>query len=285
MRVLAADIGGTSIRAALVDEEGTIFERASAATPADPGEGYAVLDGFWSRLDPSAPRAVVIAGGLNGRTGELTQSPNLPGWEGTFPGKELGATALNDANGALLGEAWIGALKGRDSAALLTLGTGVGGALLLHGELWVGREGCAGEIGHVSVRPDGPPCLCGNRGCLELYAGARGIAKAAGTQSAQEAAELARSGELRSRSAWYKAGEALGISIAGLANLLNPEAVCLGGGVAASFDLLIGPLRREIESRTFRLAREDLEVVPAALGSDSGLLGAARAALNEATWV
>ena len=281
MIVLSADIGGGSIRAARVDNAGTILDRSEAPTPPEPQEGYATLRHLWQELGPAGRSAVVIAGGLREGTGELTQSPNLPAWEGTRPGEELGCIALNDANGALLGEAWKGALIGKDSAVLLTLGTGVGGGVLLGGKLWTGHLGSAGEIGHVPVHPDGPPCPCGGHGCLELYASARSVAKAAGTQTAREAADLAREGEPRALSAFRKAGESLGIALAGIANVLNFEVICIGGGLSAAFDLLEATLRKELKSRAFRLATERLEVVPAALGGDAGLIGAARAALED----
>jgi glucokinase len=282
VNVLAADVGGTSIRAHLVSEDGRSLARRAAPTPQDPAEGIALLRSFWDELGGAAARALVIAGGIRAATGEITQSPNLPRWEGTRPGEALSCVVLNDANGALVGEAWKGALVGRRSAILLTLGTGVGGGVLLEGRLWTGARGSAGEIGHVPVRPDGPPCGCGGRGCLELYASARAVAKAAGTRDAEEAARLAREGEPRSRGAFARAGEALGIALAGAVNVLNPEAICLGGGMAAAFDLLEPHVRAELATRAFRLATEALEIVPAALGGDAGILGAAKAALDAA---
>ncbi|MHC4223385.1 MAG: ROK family protein [Planctomycetota bacterium] len=280
MKVLAADIGGTTIRAALIDSQGAILDRGSGPTPQDPIQGYALLRRLWSDLGPADGSGLVVAGGISAQSGEITQSPNLPEWEGTHPGEQLNCVALNDANGALLGEAWQGALQGIRSAVLLTLGTGVGGAVMVEGTLWIGSTGCAGEIGHTSIRPDGPRCLCGGRGCLELYASATGVAKTAGTKDSQEAARLARTGEPQARGAFEKAGEALGIALANVANILNPEAVCLGGGLAGSFDLLEVPLWIELKARAFRLATEKMRVVPAQLGGDAGLLGAARLALT-----
>jgi predicted NBD/HSP70 family sugar kinase len=160
MNVLAADIGGASLRAALVGEGGAIAERRARAAPRDPADGVTQLRAYWDALGPAAGRALVVAGGIRDSDGEITQSPNLPRWEGTHPGRYLDCTVLNDTNGALLGEAWLGALRGKRSALMLTLGTGVGGAVLLDGALWTGATGCAGEIGHV-------PALEGH---LEMYA-------------------------------------------------------------------------------------------------------------------
>ncbi|MHC4550430.1 MAG: ROK family protein [Planctomycetota bacterium] len=270
MKVLAADVGGTSLRAALVEDDGKILARRAGATPQDPDEGVALLRAFWNELGPAAAAALVVAGGIRSRDGEITQSPNLRRWEGTRPGHALGCEVLNDANGALLGEAWLGALRARRSALLLTLGTGVGGAVLCDGELWTGSTGCAGEIGHVPVKESH----------LERYASARAVARAAGTADARAAADAARQGDARAAAAFEQAGAALGIVLAGLVNVFNPEAICLGGGMAAALDLFQGPLQAELSARAFKLALEGLEIVPAALGGDAGLLGAARAALR-----
>jgi glucokinase len=270
MNVLAADIGGASLRAALVGRGGAILGRRAGPTPQDPAEGVALLRGYWDALGPAEGRALVVAGGIRASDGEITQSPNLPRWEGTHPGRELDCVVLNDTNGALLGEAWLGALCGKRSALMLTLGTGVGGAVLLDGKLWTGATGCAGEIGHVPV-PEGH---------LEMCASAVAVAKAAGTPDARLAADAARRGDARAADAFRRAAEALGLVLAGLVNVFNPEAICIGGGMAAAWDLLEEPVWAVVRARAFRLAQEGLEIVTAALGGDAGLLGAARAALT-----
>jgi glucokinase len=270
MNVLAADIGGASLRAALVGEGGAIVERRAGATPRDPADGVTQLRAYWDALGPAAGRALVVAGGIRDSDGEITQSPNLPRWEGTHPGRYLDCTVLNDTNGALLGEAWLGALRGKRSALMLTLGTGVGGAVLLDGALWTGATGCAGEIGHV-------PALEGH---LEMYASASAVAKAAGTPDARLAADAARRGDARAADAFERAAEALGLVLAGLVNVFNPEAICIGGGMSAAWDLMEEPVRAAVRTRAFRLAQEGLEIVTAELGGDAGLLGAARAALD-----
>jgi glucokinase len=280
VRVLAADIGGSSIRAALLLDDGKVLERREELTPEDPAEGYALLRGLWLELGPADATALVVAGGIRKTTGEITQSPNLLRYEGTRPGEELGCEVLNDANGALLGEAWLGALKEVRTAVLLTLGTGVGGAVMLDGRLWTGTTGSAGEIGHVCVHPEGPPCPCGGRGCLELYASASAVARAADTKDAKEAAERARRKQPQAQVAFETAGESLGIALASVVNVLNPEAICIGGGMVGALDLFEDALRTELTRRAFRLATERLEIVPAALGGDAGLYGAASLALQ-----
>lgn len=275
---LAADVGGTSLRAALVSPEGEILDRRSAPTPPDPLHGIALLRSLWNELGSSTARAIVIAGGIRARTGEITQSPNLPKWEGTRLGAELSCDVLNDANGAILGEAWLGGLRGAKAALMLTLGTGVGGGILLDGKVWSGATGCAAELGHVAVRPDGPKCGCGSTGCLEMYASATAVKKAAGAPDAEEAARRARAGDAKARAAFDAAADALGVVLAGLVNAFNPEAIALGGGMAGAFDLLAPRIEALIAARAFKLAREGLRLVPAKLGGDAGLLGAARAA-------
>jgi glucokinase len=276
--VLAADIGGTRLRVALVDAKGEIVDRRDGLTPPDPLDGIRLLRSFFGELGPASASAIAIAGTIRASTGEVTQSPNLPRWDGVRLGAELSCEVLNDANAAVLGEAWVGALGGTRAALLLTLGTGVGGGILLDGRLWTGATGAAGELGHVAVRPDGPECGCGSSGCLETYASGPAIARAAGAPDAKEAERRARAGDAKARAAFDAAAEALGVVLAGLVNAFNPEAIAIGGGMVGTFDLLAPRIEAQVAARTFRLAREGLRIVPCKLGKDAGLLGAARAA-------
>jgi glucokinase len=261
-----------------VDETGEIVDRRDGTTPPDPLRGIEQLRSFWRELGPADASAVAIAGAIRTSTGEITQSPNLPRWDGVRLGAELSCEVLNDANAAILGESWVGGLRGTKAAILLTLGTGVGGGLLLDGKLWTGATGAAAELGHVAVRPDGPRCGCGSTGCLEMYASGTAIAKAAGAPDAKEAERRARAGDARARAAFDGAADALGVVLSGLANAFNPEAIALGGGMAPAFDLLAPRVEALIAARAFKLAREGLRIVPAKLGKNAGLLGAARAA-------
>jgi glucokinase len=278
--LVVADVGGVWTRAAKVDGTGGVLERRRAETPQDPVEGIALVERLWKDLGPGDARAIAVAGGIRTQTGEVTQSPHLPRWEGTRPGERLGCPVVNDGNAAILGEAWRGALHGRKTALLVTVGRDIGGGLLVGGRLWVGAAGCAGEIGHVTVRPGGEPCACGNFGCLEAYANDTAIAKEAGHPDLERAVAAARSGDARAVGAFDQAAATLGIALAAAANLLNPEAICLGGAFASAFDLVEHRVRRELRSRAFRLAVEDLALVPARLGDDAGLLGAAWVALG-----
>jgi glucokinase len=278
VKALAADIGGTRLRAALVDDRGEILDRRDGLTPPDPLDGVALLRSLWGELGRADASALAIAGSIRSSTGELVQSPNLPRWEGVRLGAELSCEVLNDANAAALGEAWVGGLRGTGAALLFTLGTGVGGGILLDGRLWTGATGAAAELGHVAVRPDGPRCGCGSTGCLEMYASGTAIAKAAGAPDAKEAERRARAGDARASAAFDAAADALGIVIAGLVNAFNPEAIAIGGGMVPTFDLLAPRIEALIASRAFKLAREGLRIIPAKLGKNAGLLGAARAA-------
>jgi glucokinase len=281
-RVLAADVGGTSLRVALVDARGRILARREARTPADGAAGLDRLASLWASLGTADGRAIAIAGAITREDGVLTQSPNLPGWEGLRPGAHVDASAVNDATAAATGEAWRGALRGVDAALLVTLGTGVGGGLVLGGRPWAGRHGAAGEVGHVTVWPDGPACPCGNRGCLERYASATAVAEAAGASDGVAAEQAARGGDAGAVAAFERAGEALGIVLAGVLALLDLEALAFSGGLAGALDLLRPTLEREIHARAFRLVARDVRIVRGALGDDAGLLGAARVALDAA---
>jgi glucokinase len=155
-------------------------------------------------------------------------------------------------------------------------GTGVGGGLVLGGRLHLGIEDRAGEIGHHTVEPDGPLCTCGNRGCLELTAGARAIARAAGQPSFDAVVEAARAGEPAAVDALRRAGTLIGLAIANLTIFVTPERIVVGGGVAEAGELLLGPLRDEVRRRAGNVAPlERIEILPAALGPFAGAIGAA----------
>jgi glucokinase len=223
----------------------------------------------------------------------LRSSVNLMALEGLnlahLVSREIGVpvVALNDANASAVGEYRFGAARPFGSSLTLTLGTGVGAGLILDGRLWTGIDGVAGEFGHWTVEPQGRPCNCGNRGCLEQYASAsaisalaqaRGVQAAGGPPDAAQVAALARQGDRQALAVLEQAASYLGIALAGVANLLNLEAVIVGGGVSESFDLLYEPLRSEIQKRAFAIPAERLSILKASLGNDAGVLGAAATA-------
>jgi glucokinase len=300
--VIAADLGGTNLRSAAVNESGEILYRTNAPTPR-PGTPAAVADLIGRlaedcRANAGAEAAsfgIAVPAILEASCGHIFISPNLPLLNGSCFGDLIAArTGLkisveNDANAAAIGEHWLGASRGTANSLCVTLGTGVGGGLILEGQLYRGSIGTAGEIGHICVEKDGLPCGCGSRGCLEQYASATAIARMArergvslpeGSSGSAAVYEAAKAGNADAADVFRIAAEYLGLALAGLVNVLNPEAIVIGGGAAAAWDLFSGPLTAELESRAFGPPTEGLRVVRAMLGDDAGLLGAARIALD-----
>ncbi len=304
------DIGGTNLRTGLVSEDGTILLRRRCPSPVGMG-----VDAFMARIDAeisgiqkSAKESnltVVAVGicvpGLIDANGRIISSVNLKELDGYYlkDGVSLmtglGTVIMNDANGAALAEKRYGAGRPFSSILHFTLGTGVGSGLILNDALWMGSDGVAAEYGHSTVEPDGILCRCGNHGCLEQYASSTSIARsarelifsgnsigdAAETTEEIDTASLARrayKGDQLAISCFANAGRYLGIASASAINLLNLDAVILGGGVAESFDLLSGYIRKEINDRCFSVMAERVKVLQGELGDDAGLIGAAAAA-------
>lgn len=216
-------------------------------------------------------------------TGATRFLPNIPGdWAGRPVGGPVGAAIgapaalINDARAFTLAELTLGAGRGVDSIVGVTLGTGVGGGIAIDGRVLFGHDGTAGELGHQTLVPDGLPCGCGNRGCLEAYAKADRIAELCGTATAEEAVDAAQAGSERALVGLAEAGRWLGIGLSNLVALVNPDRIVIGGGVAVGAgDLLLDPIRREIEARVFITSIFGLEVVTAELGTMAGAIGAA----------
>jgi glucokinase len=240
-----------------------------------------------------------IPGVIDFRRGVISTSPNLPGWE-NIPIRKLLSRRIgmrlyleNDANAAALGEKWMGAEKDVQDFCFITLGTGVGGGLVLDGRIWHGADGMAGEVGHMTIDPDGPRCTCGNRGCLEMYASTKALqrmihqALSSGKRSrffgqirdkeisGDVIHRAAKRGDRVSREAFTRMGSALGIGIASLVNLLNLEKVVFGGGLSAAWKFFSPALREEVEARAFAAPVRRLRIVRATAGEDAGVLGAA----------
>ena len=182
---------------------------------------------------------------------------------------------INDARAFGLAELRMGAGRGVDSMVGLTLGTGVGGVIAIDGRVVLGHDGTAGEVGHQTIDPDGPPCNCGNNGCLEAFARADRIAAACGTKTAEAAVQAANSGDVRAREGLAGVGRYLGIGIANMITVLSPDRVVIGGGIAAAGDLLLGPIRDEVSRRVLTTALDEVEIVTAELGTWAGAIGAA----------
>lgn len=313
---VAVDFGGTNIRAAAVDKQGTIQRRIKRPAFAKHGK-RSVSTNILSAIETihgTIPKnqlkgvGLAIAGALDLRRGIIRHSPNLPGCDNYPIRDELQAGFLkpvpviveNDANAAAVGERWKGAGRGVDNLLCLTLGTGIGGGIILNGKLVHGADGMAGELGHITVIPDGPRCQCGNYGCLEALASATAITREASkafrahppgkspTQSkekekpitAEMVYRLAEAGDPVSRKIYSLMGKYLGIGIASLINIFNPEMVVIGGGVSCAWDLFTPSMQEEIEKRAFKIPAQRVRIVPAACGDDAGLLGAAHLVFN-----
>ncbi|MEU5027569.1 ROK family protein [Streptomyces milbemycinicus] len=304
--IAALDIGGTKIAGALVDGSGKLVARARRATPAqEPGETVmrevtAVLDELsgsaqWSRV---AAVGIGSAGPVDASVG--TVSPvNIPGWR-DFPlvagvretAGELPLALVGDGVAMTAAEHWQGAARGRTGALCMVVSTGVGGGLVLNGRLHPGPTGNAGHIGHISVDLDGDPCPCGARGCVERIASGPNIARRAleggwrpgpgGDTSAAAVAASARTGDPVARASFERAAQALAAGIAATATLVEIEVAVVGGGVAGAGDVLFAPLRRALRDYATLSFVSGLEVVPAQMGTDAGLVGAAAAAAQQA---
>jgi glucokinase len=311
MAVLAIDIGGTKLAAGIVDTEGRILARGEVPTLAaeglEPvlGRIVGLGRGLLSRpevADVSVHRVGVgCAGPVDLKAGIVFNPPNLPGWfrvpliDHLQQALALPAVLENDANAAALGEFHYGAGRGAQTIVYLTVSTGIGGGIILNGKVWHGLQDAAGEVGHMTVCPDGPLCGCGNRGCLEAMASGTSIARrareavAAGRQTglseipaltSVDVVRLAQAGDVVAREVWDSAVTYLGIGVAAVITILAPERIVIGGGVTRAGDFLFKPVREEVLRRVKLVPVESVPIVPAALGPDVGILGAAAVALD-----
>jgi glucokinase len=308
--VLAVDLGGTNLRMAAVGAGGEVVARSKSATPrsVDPRDIVdAIVASARDCHDPGAPEYHIQAIGIAipamsiGEGGIVNKAANLPSLDGfalaPAVAEKLGVPAVleNDANAAAIGENWIGASRGIPNSICVTLGTGVGGGIILNGSTLRGPDWSAGEIGHICVEPLGPPCGCGSNGCVEQYSSATAIVRMAreikGNYPASElhgkpqlsafdVYEAGKSGDELAGEVFRLMGQYLGIALAGLINVLNPEVIVIGGGVAAGWDLFIGHVRDEIEKRAYCEPAKRAKLVRALLGDDAGILGAARVAFG-----
>jgi glucokinase len=311
--ICAVDLGGTNLRAATIDGNGEIHSRARFPTPRtnDPNE---IVSAITSAVKECSEHGVgpgqtiealcvVVPGSVHAQTGLVVNAPNVPAIV-DFPltdalENSLGGRILieNDANAAAVGEMWKGAGRDYQTIICFTLGTGVGSGVILNGQLLRGIDGTAGEIGHTSVDPfGGVKCKCGGIGCLEVYCSATAIVRMArellpdyrqsslhaieaATLSAKEIARAAHENDPCALATFEKMAVHLGIGMANVVNALNPEAIIIGGGVSAAFDLFAPRARAEMTKRAFPVPAQRCQIVKAECGDDAGLLGAAWLAL------
>ncbi len=309
--VLAVDLGGTKIIAAAVVPDGKVVSRSYCLTLAAEGP-KAVTGRLLSAVSETLVRAklknselagvgIAAAGIIDAKKGVITTSPNLPGWH-DVPLRDVIAERLglvtylvNDASAAALGEHRFGAGKRLDNLIYLTVSTGIGGGIIIDGRLYTGTDGCAGEIGHMTIEAHGPQCHCGNLGCLEALASGWAVAKEAirrvsqGERSsiielvggrlesitAEMVSLAARQGDQLACDIVAKAGNYLGVGLANLVNIFNPELIVIGGGLSKMGDMLLKPARKVVKERAFRLPAQTVRIVRASLGSNAEMMGAA----------
>jgi glucokinase len=310
--IFAADLGGTHLRAATVDRQGQIQFRVKQNTP-EVDDAGAIVDAIVAAVrecekrsggaDEISAVSLVVPGTVNVEEGAVVTAPNLPCLDGFHLSaaltEQLGLPAVleNDANAAAVGELWRGAAVGCRTIICVTLGTGVGGGIILDGKLWRGVDGAAAEIGHMCVDPfGGVACTCGSRGCLEVFASATAIVRMTREASPRypdsvlqgsddlTAEMIFEAGKQRDELAleiFRRMGVYLGIGLANLINILNPEMIVIGGGVVNGWDLFEKHMHQQVEERAFPLLAARVKIVRAKCGDDAGLLGAARLAWRD----
>jgi len=288
MKWLGVDIGGTNTKIVVLDDDSwSISDRVSI--PTDRSDAAAAVKraaevaAEWVEHYPEIEGVgVTIPGHFDAETGRATVVPNIPGNWFDLPVRDRisdyakrPADLINDARAFGLAESRLGAARDAENVVALVLGTGVGGAVILGGQLYHGRGGAAGEIGHMVLKADGPPCGCGNHGCLEALTRSDLLAEAAGAASVAEAVSMANAGGERARSAIDEAARWIGLGLANVTTLLAPDVIVIGGGIAQAGELLFRPLREELALRSPLVLADTYQVLAASLGTDAGAMGAA----------
>ena len=309
--VLAIDVGGTQIRAAIVSRQGRIIAKKFYPTLAAEGPESVIgrillaIDRLLKGKggDSSSPDSISLAaaGAIDYEKGIITLSPNLPGWH-SVPLRDvvekrygLETFLINDASAAALGEHRFGAGKGVNNLIYLTVSTGIGGGIIINGELYSGVSGGAGELGHMTIEVNGPVCSCGNTGCLEMFASGRAMAgeaikrindggRSALTEmvggkidniTAEKVSVAAQAGDSLALEVVSQAGMYLGVGLANLVNIFNPEMIIVGGSVAKVGKLFLDPAREVVRERALSLLVQAVRIVNAQNIDEAGLLGAA----------
>jgi glucokinase len=287
------DIGGTRLKYGLIDSEGRLVFKGQARSPEAMADILGVLEETWALLKRKSPGPVRscgfgIAGFYSRKEHKILQSPNYPSFNG-FPLVPAFRKFIdvpfrigNDANMAAFGEFEHGAGKGAQSLVLLTIGTGIGSGIILDGKLWEGAGGYAGEIGHITVNPEGDPCNCGGRGCLETEASApsivknyQALTKRTDVADSRDIYLLAKTGDPAALESFRKCAYYLGIGLGIVINLLNPEKILIGGGVVSAGKFLLGPAVEEARRRSHPISFAGCRIEKASLGNNAGLTGAA----------
>ena len=301
---LAVDLGGTNLRTAVVNQEGKIIERSRTETPQKSAENIidAIVSASKKHIENNSCShhiesiSVAVPGTLNVDEGLIINSPNLSALNGCYISKaiekklKIPCVLNNDANAAALGEKWLGASKGFENSIMVTLGTGVGGGIIIDGKILRGVDGTAAEIGHICVEPKGVKCGCGSFGCVEQYSSANAIVRMtkelmvdypeSNLSSAQDLTshniyQEAKNGDKLALEVFRRQGFYLGIVLAGLINVLNPEAIVIGGGASDGWDLFVPQMIEQIKLRAYEEPARRVKIIRAECGGDAGILGAA----------
>ena len=292
---IGLDLGGTNLRAAAIDKTGKILDRVAGKTNFSEGR-EAILHDMVEAIstvrerhgkDGLAGIGVGVPGFISMKEGVLLNSNNLSSLE-NFPMRDELSRRLetpvileNDANAAALGEKWMGAGRDVDDLVMVTLGTGVGGGIISGGKVLRGYRGMAGELGHITVVPNGNPCGCGNTGCIEKHASATaiiGMARMLGLGdglTAKQVFDMAAAGNPKAIAIFVSMGEALGILLAMLVNSFNFPLYLIAGGVIAGWEMFAPPMLAETRKRSFTFRSTDTRIEKAQLGNEAGLYGAA----------
>lgn len=293
--ILSMDIGGTAVKLGLVDEEGRIHGKREASVHFDGYKTPILTTAIREARAFLRERNIPIEGIGVSATGQIDTrertvvgtNGKIPGYEGTQIGPGIGGgirpavTALNDANAAALGECFAGRAKGMEDVVMLTLGTGVGGGVIIGGKIYGGMRGIAGELGHFTLYQDGEPCACGKRGCYENYASATALVRAAQRAAGETDMDgrtvfgRAAQGDARMLGVISRWLDDVAAGITGLVHIFNPHMVLIGGGISAQEKLLIEPLRQRVLSQVMPRFAQGLCLERASLSNDAGLIGAA----------
>lgn len=289
-QLIGVDLGGTAIKLGRFSLDGELLAELEVPTPQPPMPGAVVIAIVEAvqQLDPERLASCVGLGlpGPMDAAGRVARvCINLPGWEQVplaewlEPQLQRRVTLANDGNCAVVGEAWQGAAKGYQDVLLLTLGTGVGGGVLLGGRLFMGHGGAAAEPGLICIDPEGPPCNSGNRGSLEQFCSIGALARQS-SLTPHELCQQADAGDPEALAIWQRYGRHLGVGLSSLIYMLTPELVLIGGGLSAASHHFLPSALEEVEHRVQRESRQGLEIRRCALGNGAGRLGAARLALD-----
>jgi glucokinase len=315
--ILGIDLGGTKILTSVINPQGEMLSRDHSVTPAAKGPGGVIqailasaeraLEGASIGMDRVSAVGVGAPGLAGAEAGILYTSPNLPGWE-DVPLRDIiqeklkkKAFLINDGNAAALGEYYFGAAQGISHFIYVTISTGIGGGIIADGKILHGSRGLAGEIGHMTIADEGPPCHCGNGGCWEALSSGTALAKAAQKRieagadteilslaegkidkvTAQTVQTAAETGDPLANQLILKTAYYFGVGLANLVNIFNPEMIVIGGGLSNMGDRLLKPAYQVAGERAFNRAYRMVRFVRAALGRNSGVIGAAAFAFEE----